>query len=328
MDAGFDFNFYIVDYIKPTAGPNTGGDPINVIGGGFKNSTKVRCQLDKVDFAPVSIDEHLIKCPMPQVYRANFTGPVDLAVMLNGIDPKSYPNGFYYYEQPTVDSIYPKRGPNKGNALVKVFGNGFRNDFPGADLGCKIGDAKGKGELVSNSQMNCYFPRLPLIESNVTMNFAVALNDYSFTEAKADLQFTPYGIIQIDPSSGPMAGNTRISVKGSGFFKAEKIRCRFGVPGYYYYTEAELIDYNTIVCNSPEDFRVPIAGQLPFSVPFSISFNDDEFHPWTETSHFFSFYDNYELESLTPLEGSTKSTTEVKIFASAEKPFSMRKNNY
>ena len=58
MDTGFDFYFYKIDKIKPRAGPNTGGNPINVIGGGFMNSSKVHCTLDKNDYTPVTISEH------------------------------------------------------------------------------------------------------------------------------------------------------------------------------------------------------------------------------------------------------------------------------
>lgn len=324
INTGFNFYFYKIDLIKPKSGPNLGGGSIGVYGGGFKNSSKVRCDINEVSYSPSSMNEHLIQCPLPPAPNKNYTGFIDLGIVLNGIDQKLFPKGFYYYKQISVDSIYPPNGPNSGNAKVKVYGKGFRNDFPGIDLGCKVGNNYGKGEYVSSNEMNCYFNRLPLLSAgNSTMNLSVALNNYSFTEETAKLSFTPYGIIQISPSSGPIIGNTRIEIRGAGFFDSKKIRCRFGVPGYYFYTQAEYINSNLIVCNSPEDFKVPIAGQLPFSVPLSIAFNDDEFQPWTESGHFFSFYEEYKIVGLTPLEGSTKTTTEIKVFASEEKPFSL-----
>jgi hypothetical protein len=327
MDTGFDFYFFKINSIKPLSGPTTGGQSINVYGGGFKNSSKVKCQLDGVDYKPMSINEHLINCPLPAVYNKNFTGAVDLGFVLNGIDTKSYPKGFYYYEQISVDSIYPANGPSKGNALVKVYGKKFRSDFPGSEPGCKLGSFYGRGEVVTENEMNCYFSSLPLLDNNQTLNFSAALNNYTFTDDQG-LTFTPYGIKHISPSSGPISGNTRIEITGSGFFPSKKIRCRFGVPGYYFYTSGDYIDHNTIVCSSPNDFKIPAAAQLPFTVPFSIAFNDDEFEPWTSTSHFFSFYDNYYIKSVFPAEGSTKSTTEVKVYADEEKPFAMRKFNF
>ena len=213
----------------------------------------------------------------PANFGANFTGAIDFGIMINGIDPKTFKNGFYYYVQPSVDSIYPSTGPSKGKALIKVIGQGFRNDFPGAELGCKVGNSYGRGEYISPTEMNCVFNHIPLIENNKTMNFSVALNNHSFTSESVNQTFIPYGITHITPSSGPMQGGTRIEIKGAGFFESKKAKCRFGVPGYYYYTNAEFIDYNRMVCSSPEDFKVPIAGQLPFSVPFSIAFNDEDF---------------------------------------------------
>ena len=83
---------------------------------------------------------------MPQSsYGKNFTGAVDFGVTLNGIDWQEYDNGFYYYNQIHVDSIFPITGPAKGKAKVNVYGKGFRSNFPGSNPGCKVGKSIGKG---------------------------------------------------------------------------------------------------------------------------------------------------------------------------------------
>lgn len=81
----------------------------------------------------------------------------------------------------------------------------------------------------------------------------------------------------MNPSSGPIDGSTNIIVKGSGFFDSQFARCRFGVEGFYAETAAQYIDQNTIVCPSPSNYQVPKGGQLPFSVPFSVAFIEDEY---------------------------------------------------
>lgn len=48
--------------------------------------------------------------------------------------------------------------------------------------------------------------------------------------------------------------------------------------------------------------------------------------PWTETGHFYSFYENPEVVEIMPKEGKTSVTTEVLLFASEDKPFSTRKS--
>lgn len=213
---------------------------------------------------------------MPPASTQNFTGLIPFSMSLNGIDTKEF-SGFYYYIQPNITDIYPKTGPNIGNALVKVFGSGFRNDFPGAEFGCRVGDAYGTGEYVSDQEMICHFTHIYIDTRNVPLNFSIALNNYSFTADNENLTFVPYGIMSIDPSSGPISGGSEIFVTGAGFMDSKNIRCQFGVQGYYQYTFAKYIDYNHIVCSSPENYVLPAAGSLPFSVPFSISFNEDEY---------------------------------------------------
>jgi len=149
------------------------------------------------------------------------------------------------------------------------------------------------------------------------------MNNYSFVPERSDLNFTPYGIISMNPSSGPAQGSTNIIVKGSGFLNTGFARCRFGVEGYYSVTEAVFVDSNTIVCPSPDNYIIPLAGQLPFSVPFAIAFIEDDYNPYTETTHFYSFYDNPEIVALNPKETKTSVIREVLVYASLDKPFSM-----
>lgn len=58
IDTSFKFYFYkMTDYI-PKSGPNTGNGPIHVLGTGFKNSTRVKCILDRVqNYRPISITQ-------------------------------------------------------------------------------------------------------------------------------------------------------------------------------------------------------------------------------------------------------------------------------
>lgn len=278
FDTGFDFYFYKIIAINPSSGPSIGNGPIEVIGSGFQNSTIVKCMLNKIEYKPIDIFPNKILCPMPQSsYGKNFTGAVDFGVTLNGIDWQEYDNGFYYYNQIHVDSIFPITGPAKGKAKVNVYGKGFRSNFPGSNPGCKVGKSIGKGTVLSDSQMECIFEDIAINKEDTPMNVSVALNSYSFTEEKDSLNYTAYTVSLINPSSGPSEGGTRIEVKGAGFFESKDIRCRFGVPGWYAYTTGQYIDYTRVICTSPSEFKIPDGGMYPFSVPFSIAFNDDEF---------------------------------------------------
>ena len=114
---------------------------------------------------PIDVYPDQILCPMTKcTFGQNFTGTVDFGVTLNGIDWKLFPNGFYYYVQPEVKDIFPQFGPSKGNALVKVFGSGFRSDFPGANTGCKVGNNYGRGKVINEGQIDCTLQDMPLLD--------------------------------------------------------------------------------------------------------------------------------------------------------------------
>lgn len=278
IDTGFDFYFYKIEYLNPSSGPTTGNGPIQVMGSGFQNSTKVKCMLNDIEMKPIDVYPDRILCPMTKSpFGLNFTGAVDFGVSLNGIDWKIFNNGFYYYVQPIISDIFPQYGPSKGNAIIKVFGDGFRSDFAGTNPGCRVGRHYGLGKVVNENEIDCTVSSMPLLPFNQTLNVTIALNNYSFVEEVSHLNFTPYGVSNIEPSSGPVQGNTRIEIRGAGFFEGSSIRCRFGVPGWYGYTEGVYVDYNRIICLSPPDFVLPQGGKYPFSVPFSVAFNEDEF---------------------------------------------------
>jgi hypothetical protein len=259
----------------------------------------------------------------------NFTGYVDMEIYLDGEHEIEFKDGFFYYQQPILESVYPKAGPSTGDTIFHVFGKDFRDDFRGAKTVCKVGGCTGEGEVISDTEVKCRFDNLPVEEIEFTEKedgttvksgnpIQIALNGVSFTKKNPKLLVTTYSIEEITPVSGPIETGTIIVVKGSGFVQSENIRCRFGVPGYFAYTEGTYIDYNKITCPSPKGFEIPKGGALPFTVPFSIAFNDDEFNPWTQSSHVFTFYQTPDVVVVTPTEVNTTSIVPIYLKADTE----------
>ena len=65
---------------------------------------------------------------------------------------------FYYYKQISVASSYPPIGPNEGEGQIYFTGNDFRDDFPGVQIGCRIGGSDGsigKGIITSEGSIKC-----------------------------------------------------------------------------------------------------------------------------------------------------------------------------
>jgi hypothetical protein len=82
-------------------------------------------------------------------------------------------------------------------------------------------------------------------------------------------------------------------VQGKGFVdeQGDNARCRFGTKANYAIVDAQIISYERLVCRSPANYKPSEPGILPEDVPLSIALTNDEYDPWTETSHKFRFYD-------------------------------------
>ena len=318
---GSDFFFHKIDEITPCAGPNIGGGKVRLNGGGVLKPNETQLTFDGETFDAQGATGDDIEFPLPRSKRGKYVGPVDLGVSMQGEDKIDLKDGFYYYEQPTVTSFYPTSGPAKGKGKISVTGKNFREDFKGAVPSCKIGNYYGEGKVINNDEMVCTFKQLPAVrtkpgekvENATGYDFSISLNNDSFVPPQNGEKFKGYSVNYVQPASGPISGGTLITVHGYGFTKSDNIRCRFGTSGWFSITEATYIDSNTITCFSPTDFTIPKEGQLPFSVPFSVAFSEDEFDPWTETSHFFTFYESPKLIRNEPKEGKASETKAIDV---------------
>jgi len=83
-------------------------------------------------------------------------------------------------------------------------------------MGCRIGNNIGIAILVDSETIRCTLSNtLPLVDEGQSLPVSVALNSYSW--AKSEFSFTPYGIVDMYPTSGPLGENTNIIVVGKGF---------------------------------------------------------------------------------------------------------------
>ncbi len=62
-----------------------------------------------------------------------------------------------------MEDIYPKTGPAVGTGVINFYGDGFRDDYNLVSLGCKVGEAMGKGYYVSKNQLKCVIDEMELI---------------------------------------------------------------------------------------------------------------------------------------------------------------------
>jgi len=154
----------------------------------------------------------------------------------------------------------PKNGPAEGRGIIYFYGSKF-DDFKGSQIGCKVGDAVGPGEIIEKDgekSIKCSVAEMDLVNQGDFLPATVALNSYSWPKDVA-LPYVPYGIVGVFPSSGPYSGFTDILIQGKGFTDelAKKAKCRFGTDSNYAITDAEVIDYTKLVCRSPQNFHLP-----------------------------------------------------------------------
>jgi hypothetical protein len=169
---------------------------------------------------------------------------------------------------------------------------------------------------------------MALVDEGEGLLVQLALNSYSWVGGKSgDVLFRPYGIMQVLPSSGPYDGFTDLTISGRGFNEeyAEKGRCRFGVESNYAIVDAEVLDYGKLICRSPEEFALPEGADEMFSVPFSIAFGDEEFKPWTLSTHRYRFYPQPKIEYALPEEVRIGKFSEIYAYAYDDSPFFERK---
>ena len=125
---------------------------------------------------------------------------------------------------------------------------------------------------------------IPLLaEEDNDLPAQVSLNSYSYTDVTDDTYYRPYGILHIQPSSGPVGGVTTVVVQGEGFVEEEGVtpRCRFGSAARYAIVEAEILSYTRLACRTPENLPLTPTAALPVDLPFAVAISGDEFSPWT-----------------------------------------------
>ena len=79
--------------------------------------------------------------------------------------------------------------------------------------------------------------------------------------------------------------------------------------------------YERLVCKAPVDYKPSPPGIFPEDVPLSIALSNDEYDPWTETSHKFRFYEQPIIVKCEPCEVDVGSIREILVWADENSQF-------
>ncbi len=197
-----------VTSVSPTTGPVAGGTTVTIKG------TNLTAAAPVVDFGAtaatniVSDSASTIVVTSPQ---APAVGTVHVTVTTTGgTSATGTKDQFTYFSPgpPTVTSVSPSSGPTAGGTPVTIKGTGF---LSGASV--TIGSAATSVNVVSSTEITA------TTTATAAGSDAVVVTDANGTSTGGP-SFTyvaPPTVTSIAPSSGPTAGGTLVTIKGSGF---------------------------------------------------------------------------------------------------------------
>ncbi|MDP6942592.1 MAG: IPT/TIG domain-containing protein [Myxococcota bacterium] len=212
--------------LSPAHGPSEGGTPVQIVGAGLVEGTRVH--FGDVEASAVGhISDELLVATAP----SHAVGPVDVRIEDPVGQVATLEGGFVFTNvvnlapAPQAQQLTPTTGPVDGGVIVTVFGEGFQ---PGAVI--LFGDTPGlDGATAGDGIVSATLPPQQAGEVTVTVvnpDGQISVTPESFTyEAELALS-PPPALTAVDPTIGPTAGGNLVNIYGAGF--AEGIQVRFG----------------------------------------------------------------------------------------------------
>ncbi|MDO9324635.1 MAG: IPT/TIG domain-containing protein [Methanoregula sp.] len=197
----------VVSAISPTSGPVTGGTLVTITGTGCTSGATV-----SFGGTPGTSVTYLSATQLRVSSPAHAVGVVDVHVMTSGGTSASVAADRFSY-LPVVTGISPARGSKDGGTLVNITGAGFTS----ASTVSFGGTAGTSVTYISGTQISA---KSPARVTGGTVDIRVTTATFQSAIVAAD-QFTYTGVApnvtSITPTSGVVAGNTLVTITGTGF---------------------------------------------------------------------------------------------------------------
>ncbi|MCE0539506.1 IPT/TIG domain-containing protein [Kineosporia rhizophila] len=210
---GNDFSYVaapVVGDVTPDAGPLTGGTVVTITGSGFTGATLVRFGSLPATLVTVSTDG-LITATAP----AQSAGVVDVTVTAPGGTSATSPADQFRYQGPAViTSITPDSGSVQGGSAVTIRGSGFS----GTTQVFFGGVGAQSFTVVDDTTITAVTPAGLVGDRSVRLQTPAGLSPaatYTYVAAP--------NVTGLDPSVGPIAGGTRVTITGTGFTGATAV---------------------------------------------------------------------------------------------------------
>jgi hypothetical protein len=203
----------VVSSVSPSFGPIGGGTTITITGTGFVSGQTVTvgaadCTVSAESATSITCDTTLSMVSGSATVRV--TNPVDLQT-------GSKTNAFIYLMPPTITSISPSAGALAGGKTITIRGTGF---YPGATVTVG-GSACTSPNISSDTVMTCVTPAGAAGAADVVLTNG---DGQTVTKVSGFTYQAAPTVIGISPASGPLAGNSLVTITGTGFVSGASVK--------------------------------------------------------------------------------------------------------
>ena len=311
----------------PRSTPLRGGATIS-IAGDFYDRTDFKNYLEWVGTNDVTIrlrgtindgtrwgvptDETLVGQFVPATGMIVFTTPPfalpgDLTLEMRAPDQDWTDTDFQFqlYREPSVFTIAPHAGPVTGGTQVQIAGELFVETD---EVRCSFGpDLSVPAVVMGPSDLRCTSPPSGITDT-YDLVVRVALNGQQYTDTDVDYMYyaAPVVLHSSQPSSGPVSGNTQLTIYGDNFIETNLITCFFDFPNAN--VSGFVSPDGNVICRSPNSVRGPATGVGGAIV--KVALNGQQF---TATHLPFRFYEDVSVTQVLPDSGSFKGGTELVV---------------
>eukprot|EP00804_Cyclotella_cryptica_P003049 CCRYP_006054-RA/>CCRYP_006054-RA protein AED:0.15 eAED:0.15 QI:0/-1/0/1/-1/1/1/0/1370 len=304
-------NAFVITSIYPDAGPNSGGTTITLIGGADvpQYDPAVTCHFESDSVAgAVSalvlaqwISPSKVQCVTPKWNDDDVN--TNLTLDLDGVQFSSLAMQFFYYAQPTVQSIEPSFGSVMGGTPVTVWGTGFH---PLQRVVCRFGAKDVQATWKGRDELMCISPKAMVIS---TQSFSVSLNGMDYIPTTAMYRYVEATTVNsLSPTAGVVSGGYDITVVGNGFENSIHLSCVFRR-----LSNGSSIKANATYHSRSELSCVAPSIQEPTQVLVYVSVNGVDL---SMEGMKFDFLDFATITSIQPKSGPTAGGTMITLYGS------------
>ena len=203
-----------VTKVEPAEGPEAGKTKVTIEGSGFDGATAVK-------FGATAGTSLKVESPTELTIESPAgTGTVNVTVESpGGTSATSTADDFTYDPVPTVTKLNPADGPLAGETSVKITGTGFT-----ASSTVTFGPTPAAGVIFdSETEITATAPAT-VTAGPVNVEVSTAGGTSATSAADEYTYVSTPTVTKVTPDEGPQAGNTKVTIEGTGFTGATAVK--------------------------------------------------------------------------------------------------------